>query len=61
MKLSARNQLHGTVVGINKGEAIAKVELDVAGCARYMGLRSHGGRAEGVGDARGFVGRARGR
>jgi molybdopterin-binding protein len=31
MKLSARNQLAGRVVGINKGEAIANVELDVAG------------------------------
>ena len=31
MKLSARNQLSGTVTGINKGEAIANVELDVAG------------------------------
>jgi molybdopterin-binding protein len=31
MKLSARNQLAGTVVGINQGEAIANVELDVAG------------------------------
>ncbi len=31
MKLSARNQLPGTVVAINKGEAIANVELEVAG------------------------------
>jgi molybdopterin-binding protein len=31
VKLSARNQLTGTVVAINKGEAIANVELDVAG------------------------------
>ena len=31
MKLSARNQLAGTVVSINKGEAIANVELNVAG------------------------------
>jgi molybdopterin-binding protein len=31
MKLSARNQLAGTVVSITKGEAIANVELDVAG------------------------------
>ncbi len=31
MKLSARNQLAGTVVAINKGEAIANVELNVAG------------------------------
>jgi molybdate transport system regulatory protein len=31
MKLSARNQLAGTVVSINKGAAIANVELDVAG------------------------------
>ena len=31
MKLSARNQLEGTVVAINQGEAIANVELDVAG------------------------------
>ena len=31
MKLSARNQLAGTVTGINKGEAIANVALDVAG------------------------------
>ncbi len=31
MKLSARNQLAGTVTSINKGEAIANVVIDVAG------------------------------
>lgn len=31
MKLSARNQLRGTVRSINRGAAIANVELDVAG------------------------------
>jgi molybdopterin-binding protein len=31
VKLSARNQLSGTVTAINKGEAIANVVLDVAG------------------------------
>lgn len=31
MKLSARNQLPGKVVAVNHGEAIANVELDVAG------------------------------
>jgi molybdopterin-binding protein len=31
MKLSARNQLGGTVTSIRKGEAIANVVLDVAG------------------------------
>jgi len=31
VRLSARNQLEGTVVSIRKGEAIANVELDVAG------------------------------
>jgi molybdopterin-binding protein len=31
MKLSARNQLAGTVVSITRGEAIANVELNVAG------------------------------
>jgi molybdopterin-binding protein len=31
MKISARNQLNGTVRGIRRGEAIANVELDVAG------------------------------
>jgi molybdopterin-binding protein len=31
MKLSARNQLPGRVVAVNHGEAIANVELDVAG------------------------------
>ena len=31
MKISARNQLAGTVRSIRKGEAIANVELDVAG------------------------------
>jgi molybdopterin-binding protein len=31
MKLSARNQLAGTVVSINKGEAVANVELSVGG------------------------------
>jgi molybdopterin-binding protein len=31
MKLSARNKLPGTVAAIKKGEAIANVELEVAG------------------------------
>jgi molybdopterin-binding protein len=31
VKLSARNQLNGTVTGIRKGEAIANVVVDVAG------------------------------
>ena len=31
MKLSARNQLTGTVTGINSGEAIANVAVDVNG------------------------------
>ncbi len=31
MKISARNQLRGAVRGITRGEAIANVELDVAG------------------------------
>jgi molybdopterin-binding protein len=31
MKISARNQLAGKVTAINKGAAIANVELDVAG------------------------------
>ena len=31
MKLSARNQLQGTVTDINRGEAIANVALEVAG------------------------------
>ena len=31
MKLSARNQLRGTVTEIHRGEAIANVVLDVAG------------------------------
>jgi molybdopterin-binding protein len=31
LRLSARNQLAGTVTSINKGEAIANVVLDVAG------------------------------
>ncbi len=31
MKLSARNQLSGTVQSINEGAAIANVVLDVAG------------------------------
>ena len=31
MKLSARNQLTGTVTSINRGEAIANVAIDVAG------------------------------
>ncbi|MBV9796474.1 MAG: TOBE domain-containing protein [Solirubrobacterales bacterium] len=31
MKLSARNQLAGTVTSVHKGEAIATVILDVAG------------------------------
>jgi molybdopterin-binding protein len=33
MKISARNQLEGTVQSIRRGEAIANVELDVAGQA----------------------------
>jgi molybdopterin-binding protein len=31
MKISARNQLAGTVTGINSGGAIANVEIDVSG------------------------------
>jgi molybdopterin-binding protein len=31
MKLSARNQLRGTVTRINRGAAIANVEIDVQG------------------------------
>lgn len=31
MKLSARNQLQGTVTSLHQGEAIANVVLDVAG------------------------------
>jgi molybdopterin-binding protein len=31
MKLSARTQIRGTVISINRGEAIANVALDVAG------------------------------
>jgi molybdopterin-binding protein len=31
MKISARNQLAGTVTGINRGEAIANVALDISG------------------------------
>ena len=31
MKLSARNQLSGTVTSVNEGAAIANVEVDVAG------------------------------
>jgi molybdopterin-binding protein len=31
MRISARNQLDGTVTGIRKGEAIANVALDVGG------------------------------
>jgi molybdopterin-binding protein len=49
MKLSARNQLAGTVTSVNEGAAIANVELDVGGqrlvasitveAARELGLR----------------------
>jgi molybdopterin-binding protein len=31
MQISARNQLKGTVQGIRRGEAIANVEVEVAG------------------------------
>ena len=31
MKISARNQIPARVTGINKGEAIANVELDASG------------------------------
>ena len=31
MRISARNQLKGTVRGIRRGEAIANVEVEVAG------------------------------
>lgn len=31
MRVSARNQLAGTVTGINRGAAIANVEIDVGG------------------------------
>ncbi len=31
MKLSARNRLNGKITNIHRGEAIANVEVDVAG------------------------------
>ena len=31
MKISARNQIPARVTGINKGEAIANIELDASG------------------------------
>ena len=31
MRLSARNQLQGTVTSVNEGAAVANVELDVQG------------------------------
>jgi len=31
MKLSARNQLHGTLVGLEKGAVNARVKIDVGG------------------------------
>jgi molybdopterin-binding protein len=31
MRLSARNQLRGTVTSVNKGASIANVEIDVQG------------------------------
>jgi molybdopterin-binding protein len=50
MKLSARNQLSGTITSINEGAAIANVELDVNGqrlvasitveAARELGLQN---------------------
>ena len=49
MKLSARNQLSGTVTNVNEGAAIANVEVDVNGqrlvasitveAARELGLK----------------------
>jgi molybdopterin-binding protein len=49
MRLSARNQLSGTVKSVNEGAAIANVEVDVGGqrlvasitveAARDLGLR----------------------
>ena len=52
MKLSARNQLAGTVKSVNEGAAIANVEVDVGGqrvvasitveAARELGLREGG-------------------
>jgi molybdopterin-binding protein len=49
MRISARNQLAGTVTKINEGAAIANVEIDVGGqrvvasitveAARELGLR----------------------
>ena len=49
MKISARNQLRGTVTAVNEGAAIANVEIDVNGqrlvasitveAARELGLR----------------------
>jgi molybdopterin-binding protein len=31
MKISARNQLHGTIVGVHKGTTTAHVEIEVGG------------------------------
>ncbi len=38
MKLSARNQLQGTVVSISRGEAIENVVLDAAGQRRVASV-----------------------
>ena len=31
MKLSARNQIHGTIVEVNKGQTTAHVRIDIGG------------------------------
>jgi molybdopterin-binding protein len=50
MKISARNQLSGTVTRINEGAAIANVELDVGGQRVVASITVEAARELGLGE-----------
>ena len=52
MKLSARNQLSGTVKGVNEGAAIANVEIDVNGERLVASITVEAARELGLADGK---------
>ena len=50
MRISARNQLPGRVTGISQGEAIANVEIDVAGHRLVSSITVEAVRDLGIGE-----------
>ena len=50
MRLSARNQLKGTVRGVTEGTAIANVEIDVNGQRLVASVTAEAARELGIGE-----------